>query len=115
MNKKPILLIDHECTLCSSLVAFIERKGAGDKFRILSLYKEEGKQVLVENGLPADYDDSVVLIEGINVYLHSDAAIRISAKLGGAWRFLIWLKVVPRLIRDRIYRMIAKHRHKILQ
>lgn len=114
MNEKPILLIDHECTLCSSLVAFIERKGAGDKFRILSLYKEDGKQVLVENGLSADYDDSVVLIDEANVYLHSEAAIRLAAKLGGAWRFLIWLKVVPRPMRDWVYRMIAKHRHKIL-
>ncbi len=106
-------MIDHECTLCSGLVAFIERKGAGDKFRILSLYKEEGKQVLVENGLPADYDDSVVVIDDGNVYLHSDAAIRIAGRLGGAWQVTNWLKIIPRPIRDGVYRLIAKHRHKI--
>jgi len=115
MNEKPILLIDHECTLCSRLVAFIERKGAGDRFRILSLYKTEGKQVLVENDLPADYDDSVVLVEGGKVYLHSDAAIGVAARLGPAWRLLNWLKLVPRPVRDRIYHVISKHRHKFLK
>lgn len=112
-EEKPILLIDEECTLCSSLVAFLERNGVGDQFHILSLFKEEGKKNLIINGLPENYDQSVVYIERGKAYLKSDAVFKVLKKMHGIWPVFTWLKIMPRKLRDSIYNLIAKNRHRI--
>lgn len=63
--------------------------------------------------------DSVLLLEPANetqrerLSAHSDAALRAVAYLGGPWRLLRVARLVPRPARDAVYRMIARHRHRL--
>jgi predicted DCC family thiol-disulfide oxidoreductase YuxK len=113
MKEKPILLVDSECAFCSKSVAFIMKKGGDGKFEFLSLRSDKGKQLLIKNGLPASYTESVVMIENGQAYLKSDAALRASKHLDGLVGKLYFARFVPRKIRDAIYGFIAKHRHKL--
>jgi predicted DCC family thiol-disulfide oxidoreductase YuxK len=54
----------------------------------------------------------VVLIRKDGVRRRSDAVLDIARQLGGAWRWLAVLSVVPRPIRDGIYDLIARNRHR---
>jgi predicted DCC family thiol-disulfide oxidoreductase YuxK len=110
-----VLLIDDKCTLFSNTVVFIERNGGAGKFSFLSLFSNEGRNVLIEKGLPENYDKSVVLVKNDKVYLKSSAALQIVKELNGFYPLLYGLIFVPKMIRDRLYDLIAKHRHNILQ
>jgi len=114
VNKKDILLIDEQCTLCSRAVEFILNHGGGDKFNFLSIFSDESKILLAANGLPRDYDKSLVLIETGKVFVKSAAALRVTRRLSGLYPALYFLIVVPKPIRDAVYDMIARHRHKIM-
>jgi predicted DCC family thiol-disulfide oxidoreductase YuxK len=112
VNNQDILLIDEQCALCSRAVEFILNHGGGDKFSFLSIFSEEGKLLLSANGLPRDYDKSLVLIETGKVFTKSAAALRVARRLSGLYPALYFLMVVPKPIRDAVYDMIAKHRHR---
>lgn len=114
-NKKDILLIDNNCTLCSKSVAFIIQHGGDEKYHFVSLYSEEGKFYLVEKGFPDNYTQSIVLIRESNVYTKSDAVLEITRNLNGLFPYLYGLKIVPKFIRDAIYNLVAKHRHRIFK
>ena len=45
------------------------------------------------------------------VFLRSDAWLELVRALGGGWRVLTVLRVVPWWLRDGVYRWIARHRH----
>ena len=114
-EKKFVVLIDDTCTLCNRSVAFMNHYGGGDEFDFISLYADEGKSYLDKYGLPENYTVSVVLIdrERNRAYLKSGAVLRIARKLKGLWPALYILLIVPRFIRDTVYDIVAKHRHRL--
>ena len=56
--------------------------------------------------------DSILLVQGGRVYERSDAALRIARGLRGAWKLFYAFIVVPRPIRDVVYRFIARNRYR---
>ena len=66
--------------------------------------------------------DSVIWFEPVNasrpetVLTKSTAALRVLRYLGGVWRALGVLgAIVPRFIRDAVYDLIARHRHRLIR
>jgi predicted DCC family thiol-disulfide oxidoreductase YuxK len=53
----------------------------------------------------------LVLITDLGILVKSDAVIEILLLLGGRWRFVVLLKIIPRKFRDRIYDWIAANRY----
>ena len=56
--------------------------------------------------------DTVVLVEDGRLYSHSSAALRIMSHLRWPWRWGRALVVVPRPLRDLVYRWIARNRYR---
>lgn len=113
----PILLYDGACALCATTVQFILRRDAAGPLRFASLGGTFGRQVLAAHP-QLDGIDSIVWIEdggsAAAVLTRSAAAIRIARYLGGAWRLASILTLVPRPLRDRVYDLIARHRHRLM-
>jgi predicted DCC family thiol-disulfide oxidoreductase YuxK len=107
-----ILLFDGVCNLCSGAVRFVIRHDPRGRFRFAALQSETGRRLLVQHGLSADALDTFVLIGGARCFTRSDAAIELVRRLEGPWRWLALLRVVPRSIRDRLYRVVARHRYR---
>jgi len=108
----PILLFDGVCNLCSGSVQFIIRRDPEARFRFASLQSEVGQRYLEELQVDRDAVDSVILVEGGRWYKESDAALRIARLLGGPWKAMGILRLLPRPLRDRLYRFIARHRYR---
>jgi predicted DCC family thiol-disulfide oxidoreductase YuxK len=108
----PILLFDGVCNLCNSTVDFIVRRDKRGLFRFASLQSEAAARLMKERGLDSGSLDTVVLLEGEKVYLRSSASLRIAGLLGGtlALAGIFWL--VPRPLRDAVYRWIAANRYR---
>jgi predicted DCC family thiol-disulfide oxidoreductase YuxK len=108
----PIVLFDGVCNLCSGSVQFILRRDPGARFRFASLQSPAGRELLARLAVDAAGMDSVVVIEGERWCKESDAALRIARHLGGPWRLLAAFRLIPRPLRDRAYRFVARHRYR---
>ncbi|HEX5024842.1 MAG TPA: thiol-disulfide oxidoreductase DCC family protein [Agriterribacter sp.] len=108
----PVILFDGVCNLCNGSVQFIIRKDTKSRFYFSSLQGRTGQELLQQFHLPATDFNSFVLVEGDKVYTESTAVLRVFKLLGGAWSVLFAGIIIPRFIRDAMYRLIAKNRYK---
>jgi predicted DCC family thiol-disulfide oxidoreductase YuxK len=69
--------------------------------------------MLADRRLPEEDLDTVILVEGTNVFRRSDAAFRVLGRLRTAWRVLLVLRLMPRVVTDAGYRLIARSRYRI--
>jgi predicted DCC family thiol-disulfide oxidoreductase YuxK len=113
MNVKhhPVLLFDGVCNLCNGTVDFIIRKDRDKQFRFISLQSEAGIAVLQRFPVPEGLD-SVVLLHKGKVYTESDAAIKVARLLPLPWKMAVLFKIIPRPLRNSIYRIIARNRYR---
>ncbi|ELY90986.1 thiol-disulfide oxidoreductase DCC family protein [Natrialba taiwanensis] len=112
-DENPIVLFDGVCNLCNGFVQFLVPRDTDEQFYFASLQSDTGQKLLAEHGLPTDELESIVLIEGDDCYVKSDAVLRIAALLGGIYRLLSPFRFVPRLIRDRVYELVAANRYRL--
>jgi len=108
----PIVLFDGVCNLCNGSVQFILRHDRQGRFRFASLQSSVGQDLQARLGMDPGRLDSVILVEGDRWYKESDAALRIARGMSGAWKALAVFRVIPRPIRDAVYRLIARNRYR---
>ncbi len=109
---RSIVLFDGVCNLCNTSVNFLIDRDPEDRFVFGALQSEEGLAVLRKHGLPEHYFDSIVLIEGKNVWTASDAVLEISRHMPGLWPALRVFRIIPKTIRDAVYNWIAANRYR---
>ena len=56
--------------------------------------------------------DTFALIVDGKALFRSDAALATATRLGGLWRLLAVFRLVPRAVRDAVYRLIAHNRYR---
>ncbi len=106
-----IVLYDGECAFCNRSVMFIIQHDRKKKFLFTSLQSDKAEELLQ----PFDFRpslDSMMLLKNGKYFERSDAALEITRYLSGAWPLIYAFKIVPRFIRDAVYRWIAEHRHQ---
>jgi predicted DCC family thiol-disulfide oxidoreductase YuxK len=108
-----IVIFDGICNLCNGFVNFVIDRDPDFTFKFVANQSEIGQQLIQDFQLPLTLD-TIVLIEGDRCYTHSTAALRIFRQLTGAWAWLWYLTIVPRPLRDLIYRWIARNRYRWL-
>ena len=108
----PILLFDGHCNLCNAWVQFIVKRNSAKSIRFASLQSKAGRALLEENKIDENYIDSLVFFEEEKFSVSSTAALRTLSYLAGWERYLKILLVVPRPLRDLVYRFVAKYRYK---
>ena len=105
------VLFDGYCNFCDGSVRFLVRR---DRKRVLCyvpLQSDAGKYLQDRWTLPSGAG-TVMLIQGNRLYTHSDAALKIAGLLPFPWKGLSAGRVIPRGIRDRIYKWFASHRYR---
>ena len=113
-ERSTILLFDGVCNLCNGVVLFVIDRDRAARVRFAPLQSEVARQLLDEQGLvlPPGDPDSVVLLDGGRAYTRSDAALRLAWHLDGAWPLLAIFLLVPRVVRDAAYRLVARYRYR---
>ena len=108
----PIILFDGVCNLCAWAVRFIIERDPRAVFRFASLQSDIGQQLLIDHQLDPTNMDSFILVEDAKAYEQSTAALQVSRHLSGAWPAFYVFIALPRLVRDPIYRLIARNRYR---
>jgi predicted DCC family thiol-disulfide oxidoreductase YuxK len=114
----PLLLFDGGCGLCDRAVRFTFAHDRAATIRAAPLEGTTAARVLA--AFPAVRDvDSVLLLERdvagrAVVHVRSDAALAVARRLGMPWAALAAIaRLVPRPLRDLVYRGVARVRHRI--
>ena len=108
----PILLFDGHCNLCNTWVQFIVKRDSASTIRFASLQSPAGRRLLEEHKIDENYIESLVFFEEERFSVSSNAALRTLSYLDSWQKHLIFLAVVPRSLRDLVYRFIARNRYK---
>ncbi len=110
-DQRPIVLFDGECGVCSRSIRFILSHEAGPTLRFASLQSASGQALLQHHGLVGQ--DTMVYIADGQAAIRSSAVLAIVGHLRAPWRWLAIGNWVPRILRDGIYRLIAKQRRNL--
>lgn len=106
----PIILFDGFCGICNRFVDAILRADKNSIFRFATLQGDFAKEL---SSLLSDTPDkqSVVYVDEQGIYHQSEAALRIIRRLGGIWWIFSQGLLIPRQLRDPIYRFISRNRY----
>ena len=73
-----------------------------------------GRELLVKHGIDPNDPSSFLLFEQGRGYTDTDAIVRVLRSFGGVWRIAsAVLSLVPRFVRDPMYRWIARNRYRL--
>ena len=109
-----IIIFDGECAFCDRSVKWIIKHDRSARFRFAPRQSPAGQQILARHGLPPEGVESMILVENSGrVSTHSTAVLRIASMLPWPWRAAGAFLLIPRPIRDMLYRQTAKRRYKI--
>ncbi|MFC5532425.1 thiol-disulfide oxidoreductase DCC family protein [Cohnella yongneupensis] len=111
-EKTLIALIDGECVMCSAISQWIIARDAAGAFRFASLQSPVGRRLMREGGMSENALNTFVLIDNGRYYTKSTAALKVLRKLGGKWRLLYSLIIIPKPLRNLGYDFIAKRRYR---
>lgn len=111
---RPLVLFDGVCNLCSAAVQWLIARDPDARLRYASLQSGAARAALEKVGAPGpgSLPDSIVFIDDEGVHVRSAAAIRIASKLGLPYSLLRGALLVPRPIRDALYRFVARNRYR---
>lgn len=114
-DEAPVVLFDGVCNLCNGAVQFILDHDRTKVLRFASLQSDRGQALLRAHGIPIPEGDpeSIVLIQDGHAYERSTAALQIAAHLTAPWSWIRICLVVPRFVRDLVYKLIAKNRYRV--
>ena len=110
-NNEKIILFDGVCNYCNSMINFAIRNDKKGVLKFAVLQSDTGKQLKSKYSIPEEID-SVIFIENGKVFTYSDAAIRMSRYLRWPAKALYSLIIVPKFIRQPVYKWIARNRYR---
>ncbi len=109
----PIIVFDGECVFCSANAQFVLRHDRRHHFRLAAMQGEVGTALYRRFGIDPEDPESMIVVTGNEVRRDSDGVLAIYSGLGWPWRAMAVFYLVPKFIRDPVYRFIARNRYRL--
>lgn len=103
------MLFDGVCNFCNAAVRFIAHNDPEGRFVFLPLQSPRARALLAGSP-PAE---TIVLLADGRRYERSDAALHVALGLRMPWPLAFALILVPRDLRDAVYRWLARNRYAL--
>ncbi len=107
-----IVVFDGVCNLCEFSVNFIAGRDRAGRFFFTPAQSPLGAELLERFNIDAQRLDTVVLVKNGRALTRSTAALAIASELDGPWKLLGLFSLVPRPLRDMLYRIVARYRYR---
>lgn len=116
-SPQTVLFYDGTCGFCAGAVRFVLRRDRVGRLQFAPLQGEVADAVRMRHPELADID-SMVWVEALatsreQVHVRSAAALQVARYLGGVWRLAAVGRVIPAALRDALYAVVARHRHRL--
>ncbi len=110
-----IVIFDGECAFCNSSVLFVLKKSKKNDIYVCSSQSQKGVNLINDLSITANPNETLIYIEGEQVYIKSNAALQIAKSLKGLYPILFIFKVIPLFLRDKVYDFIARRRKSLIK
>ena len=114
MREDVVIVLDGACGVCSRVALLIDRHDRTRKIRIATHDTEPGATLMRENGLDPTDPETWLLLEDGHAFTHLDVLVRLGLRLGGVFRLLFLLMLLPRRVNRRAYQAFAIRRRHLL-
>lgn len=114
---KILLLFDGICGLCNKTVRFLSAEDRENLVFFAPLQGKASQSVQMRHANFPSELKTLVLVENWNqnnetIYQKSEAVLKVLDSIGGMWRVVSWLRIIPQKLRDRVYDWVAKNRYR---
>lgn len=113
MDNRYIVIFDGVCNFCNAAVNFIIKRDPNGIFAFTPMQSELAHELIARYSVTNEGIDTFLLIKKDQCFVFSSAALEITKDLTGLWYLFNILKLVPRPIRDAIYKVFARNRYKL--
>ncbi|WP_075617870.1 thiol-disulfide oxidoreductase DCC family protein [Paenisporosarcina indica] len=113
-QEKSILLYDGSCGFCQHSVQFILQHERGEDIFFAPIQSELANSIY-ENHPELKNVDSIVFVMGKDILVESDAVLALATYLRAPYHYGKIARFSPKWLRDRVYRIVAKHRHRLIR
>jgi predicted DCC family thiol-disulfide oxidoreductase YuxK len=111
LSNEPIVVhYDGPCLLCDGFVRFAARHDRADRLRFVPLGSPRSNALLSGKAVEPE---SVIVTEGPQRFVRSEAVLHALGVLSWPWRLLTLLRIVPLGIRDSAYDAVAARRTRL--
>lgn len=114
-NESHIVLFDGDCSFCNHWVLFITKRDPKKKFKFYSLQSALGKNLRKKHQISENLDTLIYIKKNQKAFIKSAAVLRITLKLKFPWYLAFGFIIVPPIIRNWIYDLVAKNRNKLFK
>lgn len=113
-----LVLYDGVCGLCSRLLQFLLRHDRRRVFRFAPLQGPTARSLVARwGGNPDELTTFYVCADyrtpRARVFTRSNAALFVARELGWPWKLLLVARIVPKVLRDVLYDVVARTRYQI--
>ncbi|SEH93328.1 Predicted thiol-disulfide oxidoreductase YuxK, DCC family [Paenimyroides aquimaris] len=109
---KQLILFDGVCNFCDETIQKVIKADKNNVFVFASLQSELGQEILKYIGVDAETDSIILYQPNVAYYTESDAVIEIAKHLSGIYPLLQTGKILPKILRNKMYQYVARNRYK---
>lgn len=106
-----IVVFDGVCNLCDWSIRFIAQRDYKKMYYFCPLQSQMGQSILKKMNFPQTDFKTILLVENDRIFTESTAVLRIAKDFSFPWSLISWFLIVPKFIRDAVYRVISNNRY----
>lgn len=112
-DDKALVVFDGVCVLCTGFARFLLARDRAFAFRFATAQSPLGQALYRHYGLDRRHFATNLVIANGRVYGKLDSLAASGALLGGPWRLLLALRMLPYALADRAYDAVARNRYRL--
>ena len=108
-----VVIYDGVCNFCNGAVRFIIKRDPNGLFLFAPMQSEYAQNLIREHSVHNVGQDTFLLVKDGRCYIWTEAALEIAGELTGFWWLFKATRIIPRKIRDYLYRAFARSRYEL--
>lgn len=113
IQQHDIILFDAICVVCNGWANFLIKHDRKSKFKLVSAQSPLGEEILQHYGMSTTHYTTMVVILNGQLYTESTALLKVMQHLGLPFSLMNSGYLMPRFIRDFLYRRVALSRYQL--
>lgn len=109
-DDRALFVFDGVCVLCSGGASWIMRHDKNGTVNFTPAQDSLGRALYAHYGV--DMNESYLIIANGRAYTATRGYLEMCSILGGRWRLLRVGRIVPEVVRDAVYALIARNRYR---
>ncbi|MFK8046254.1 MAG: thiol-disulfide oxidoreductase DCC family protein [Crocinitomicaceae bacterium] len=111
-NNFSIVFYDGDCGFCNQSIQTILKHRKHNNFQFTALQSKLAQELLAPYHISISME-TIYVLQNNTIYQKSNAILLLANELKGLYFLLKIGYLIPRFIRDGIYQLISKNRHRI--